>query len=409
MLNTYSHSSLDTFRQCPRKYWFQKIDRPSVPKQLYAHNHLGNAVHDQLKIAYQWALDNKLYPLDEMLKGFESTWEGDVLEKVVVASENQIIDDEIESGRRMLRTYHERYQPFDQGQLKLAEQMLNFELPNCPAGFQAKPDRVSQGKDGVVEICDYKTGKQLVAGARDPKFRQQMGLYQLAIQSAFPQFEVVEVAQYFLRHDEVIRCRFRPDELDELTEQYRSELHQIANAERLDDWPEKESGLCRFCAYQHLCPKKRHQAALVAEETSPEQVSAEQASTLADKYLHWNEQRKAAEAELQEIKVGLIEAAKNLDANKFYGSHGHVLVSIKNAEKFPTKKEDPNGQAEVTALVRSWGEEMELCLKLDDRALLDVIRKGRLAPEKLEQLKQYLRVREGTMVRAYPKAPGSDD
>ena len=409
MLTKYSHSSLETFRQCPRLYWFRKIEKPPVPKQLYAHNHLGNAVHEQLKIAYQWALENKLYPLDEMLRGFESAWDGGILEKVVVASENQAIDDEIESGRRMLRIYHKQYQPFDQDQLKLAEQMLSFELPNCPAGFHAKPDRVSQRKDGVVEICDYKTGKQMVAGATDRKFRLQMGLYQLGVQAAFPQFEQIEVAQYFLRHDEVVRCRLRPDELDELAEQFRSELHQIANAERLDDWPEKESGLCRFCDYAHICPKKRHQAALEAEDDTGEPTSAEQAAELADKYLLWNGQKKTAEAKLRELRDGLVTAAKDLGASKLYGSDGHVLVSIKNAEKLPTKKEDPSGQAEVTALVRSWGEEMELCLKLDDRALLEVVRKGRLVPEKLEQLQQYLRVKESTVVRAFPKAVDKDE
>ena len=69
MQSKLSHSALDTFRTCPRKFQFSYVDRTPVPKRLFAFNHLGNAVHRQLKIAYQWGAEGRLYPLETMLAG----------------------------------------------------------------------------------------------------------------------------------------------------------------------------------------------------------------------------------------------------------------------------------------------------------------------------------------------------
>jgi len=47
--------------------------------------------------------------------------------------------------------------------------------------------------------------------ARDASFREQMGLYQLAIQDRYPQYEEIELVQYALKYKEAVSCRFRPD------------------------------------------------------------------------------------------------------------------------------------------------------------------------------------------------------
>ncbi|MHC4446167.1 MAG: RecB family exonuclease [Planctomycetota bacterium] len=255
MLSRFSYSSLGTFRNCPQQFKFEKIDKVKVPRRLYAFTHLGNAVHRQLKTAYQWAADGKLYPLETMLERYESDWEAPLKQKIIPAGEHLTVDDSIESGRQMLTTYFNRYQPFDQGILLGAEMTLNFELPGTRFPFTARFDRLLKREDGAVEICDYKTARQLPAGGiNSPGFKRQMGLYQLAVQAAYPQLEQIELAHYYLKHNEVISHRLRPDELDELTEQFRTDVLATVEAERLNDWPAKESGLCNFCDYAHICP-----------------------------------------------------------------------------------------------------------------------------------------------------------
>ena len=402
-------SSLGTYRNCPRKFKFEKIDKVAIPKRLLAYNHLGNVVHRQLTTAYQWAADGKQYDLAAMLSGFEAEWDTPIREKVVPGSDHLTVDDYIDAGRRMLTRYYERYQPFDQGILLGAERNLSFELTGCPGTFTARIDRLWKREDGVVEVCDYKTGRSLARGVTDPSFRLQMGMYQLAVQYIYPQYQEIELAQYFLRHDEVIRCRMRPDELDELAEQFRSEVHEIACSNRLDDFPTRESGLCRFCDYAHLCPAKRHRLALEAEEKHEEWTTVEQAAELADQYIRLDVEKRKLTAEQEALKRELIQAAKVLKTSKLYGTDGYVTISIRHTEELPTKKTDEHRLAELSSLVRSWGDEMETCFKLDGAALMKTYRKGRLSEEQVGELRKYLTPTEKPRVTPKAYEPDNSD
>lgn len=409
MQRKFSHSSLGTFRNCPRQFKFRYVEKVSVPRKFYAFTHLGNAVHHQLKIAYQWAADDKLYPLDVLLDGFEAAWAGPIREKVIASGEHLTIEDDIEAGRKMLTKFYERYQPFDEGVLLLAEKKIDFDLPNCRSGFTTRQDRVLKRPDGMIEICDYKTGKNLPAGATDQSFRFQMGMYQLAVQEAFPQFkDKIEVAQYFLRHDEVIRDRLREDQLDELAEQFRSEASEIGMAERNDDWPVRESGLCNFCDYAHLCPAKRHRLAIDAEADDDDLPSLQQASELADEFIRVDLQLKKIKAEHDSLKIEVRQAALGLDLAKLSGAEGEVRISVRRSDKLPTKSGDAEAYVAVSMIVRSW-DGMETCFKLDDRAVLELYRKGRLTETQVEQLKEYLQPDERVTVAARPNKPTTTD
>jgi putative RecB family exonuclease len=408
MIRRFSHSSLDTYRQCPRKFKFQKIEKVEVPRQLLAHNYLGTTVHTQLAAAYRWAHDGKSYPLDDMLANYEADWEESVRRRVVPGAEHLTVDDYIEAGRKMLRAFHVRFQPFDRGVLLGAEMNLPFELERCPAGFTTRVDRVMKRPDGVYEICDYKTGKEMARGPSDPNFRQQMGMYQLAVQKTWADFEPIEISQYFLRHEEFVRCRLRPDELDELAEQFRAEVAEIFHAEKIDDWPTREGGHCRFCDYESLCPAKRHRKVLEEEGEEDDTVSPSAlAAELADRYLEIDGQKKTLEAELKALREELIQIARDLELSRIVGNRGDVTVSIRPTEKFPTKSRDPLALAELTALVRGWG--LDTCLKLDDTALKSLYTKGRLTADQLASLEEFITLEEGVTVRAVPRDSEEDE
>lgn len=388
MLTRFSYSSLGTFRNCPQQFKFEKIDKVDVPKRFFAHTHLGSAVHRQLKTAYQWAVDGKLYPLETMLERYDGEWNEPIKKKIIPAGEHLTVDDSIESGRKMLTTFYERYQPFDQGVLLGAEMNLNFELPSSRFRFTARIDRLLKRDDGVVEICDYKTGRQLPAGADTPGFRRQMGLYQLAVQSAFPQFEQIELAQYYLKHDEVLRYRMRPDQLDELAEQFRSDVLATIDAERRSDWPPKESGLCDFCDYVHLCPAKRHRLALKAEEDD-DRSSLAKASELADRFAEANDAYNRLKAEREALRQEIIQTARGLSLTKLVGSGCDILVRTVAEDKLPTKTSDAGKFADLTFLVRQWG--LEECFSLDGRVLLrDFFKRGRLTESQAKELEEYI-------------------
>ena len=401
MLSSYSYSALETFSTCPRKYKFQYLDRIDIPKRITADAYMGNAVHRTLDMLYRSQGESYTMPREELINSYLAEWEKPDKQFITVIGEHRTVEDYIAAGRKMLETYYDRYHPFTRGVTIGSEMNLRFEIEHNGTRFalKAKIDRLWKRNDGVIEICDYKTGKMPQEGVRSKLFYHQMGLYQLAVQSKFPDWEEIELTQYFLRYDEVLRRRLRPDELDELAEQTRVNILETIEAERLNNFPAQESGLCHYCEFYDLCPAKRHKLILDAEEgaDSGEKDSALVAAELADRFIEIDTQFKQLKAEHTALKEDLAKAAKDLSLDKFTGSGGEVMVKFNNAEKFVTKSDDPKASGELNALVRTLG--MDEYFKLDESAFMrDIYKKERLAPELLDTLKKFVVTRESPRV-----------
>jgi len=193
----------------------------------------------------------------------------------------------------------------------------------------------------------------------------------------------------------------RPDELDELAEQFRTEALEIVRAERLDDWPPRESGLCKYCDYARLCPVKRHQFVMEEEDDDDTRATYQEAAELADTYAQLDYQEKQLKRELNVLKEQITAAARDLGISKIQGSAGEVTVSIRPTEKLPTKTENQERYAELSALVRSWDEDTrDLCLKLDNTAVLGLYRSGRLTENQRAGLDEFVSHGESVRVAA---------
>jgi len=401
MLTNYSYSALETYLSCPRKYKFQYLDRIKVPKRITADAYMGNVVHRALDMLYRGQSDGYVLPREELLHIYLGEWEKPDKQYITVINEHQTVEDYIANGQKMLGTYYDKYHPFTQGVTIGSEMNLRFEIANHEVSFpmKAKIDRLWKRNDGMIEICDYKTGRMPQEGIQSKLFYHQMGLYQLAVQSKYPHWEEIELAQYFLKYDEVLRRRLRSDELDELKEQTRVNIIETIHAERLDNFPPQESGLCNYCVYFKLCPAKRHKLILEAEEEADneEKDSALTASELADKFIELDIQFREMKAEHQALKEDLVRAAKDLSLDNFSGTRGEVVVKITSKEKFVTKSADPKANGELNFLVRNLG--MEEYFKLDENAFMrDIYQKERLAPDMLEMLKIFVVSKESPRI-----------
>ena len=200
MLSTYSYSSLDTYRVCPRKFKYTYIEKVSTVPKITADTYLGTVVHRVLKELYTLGADGILMPKEDAVKQYIGLWEKLNRKVISVTSEYYTVDDYIRIGQEMLIRHYDRYQPFNQGTLLGAEMHIAFQLEGTPFKFKSYIDRLWKREDGTVEICDYKTGQSLTQPG-EPRFFYQMGLYQLAVQANFSDIENVELAQYFLRKD----------------------------------------------------------------------------------------------------------------------------------------------------------------------------------------------------------------
>ncbi len=398
MLPSYSYSSLDTFRTCPRKFKFQYIQKVPVVKTVAADTYLGNAVHRSLRRLYTLGADGVLCPKDDIIKLYRDEW-GKIDRNVYkVISEYYTIDDYIRIGEEMLLRHYDKYQPFNQGMLLGTEMSITFELPGTPFKFRCFIDRLWRRDDGVVEICDYKTGQNIVHFT-DPRFRHQMGLYQLAVRSKFPDYDQIDLAQYFLRKDEIVRTRLQPVELDELTEEFRHAILETQNATRMDDFPTQESNFCRYCNFQDICPAKRHRQ-LLEDEAAGGDVEAfepKRLKELADRFIMLKGEESETRKQLAALREDIIEASKQTGLTRFDGDLGHLNVKLSRVSKFITKTDDRRAFAELSHLAHQL--ELDDYFALDGRSLMkEVYSKTRLPEDQLKRLEPFVVEKEDARV-----------
>jgi RecB family exonuclease len=388
MPSTYSYSALRTFRGCPRKFKFQYVDKVDIPKKVTADTYLGNVVHRVLAKLYRLGSDGIVYPLDDMIALYRGYWEKVERGYITLTDDYHAVDDYIRRGEEMLVKHYERYQPFDQGTLLGTELHLRLTLSDTPFKFTTIIDKLWKRDDGVIEICDYKTGQRLVR-PQDEDFFFQMGLYQLAVQENYPQFETIELAQYLLRLDEEVHHRMHPDELDRLTEEIRSAVIETIQAERLDDFPPKESHLCTYCDYFYFCPAKRHRLMLEQQEELEELSPQQQAYDLATRFLETYQRSLETKAELETLRTELIRLSRDQGLTTLRGKSGQVTVKTARQEKFVTKTMDAELFADLSHLAREL--QLDDYFDLNTRALMkEVYQKKRLPPNQLEKLRAYV-------------------
>lgn len=391
MLKSYSHASLDCFADCPRRFKFQYLEKPEVPSVVTADLYLGNAVHRMLARLYKMAADGVLWPLPDLLAAYAAEWEKPDRQEIRVANEHMGVDDYIRLGRELLADFYEQHKPFNQGTLLGVERHLRAAIPNTPFVITGYVDRLWKRPDGVIEICDYKTGSMLPAGSTDPQFRDQMDLYHFLVRTTWPQFAEIELVQYFLKHREQIRYRTQPDDLEETAERLRQQILATLNAERLDAFPTHETKLCDYCPYVSLCPAKRHHLILAKEagtDSATERSTAATAADLADRFIKVDSDIKLLEAEKVALRADLVRTARELALEKLEGASGAVTVKGGVQEKFVTKTKDEEKAAELSFLVRQL--RLDECLKVDPYALMDVYEKQRLPADQLDALRAFI-------------------
>jgi len=409
MPSSYSHNSLKTFEQCPRRYKFHYVEKVDMPSRVSADTYLGNAVHQALHRLYERVGDGVFWPLRDFLAFYEAEWEKPERREIEVPKEYMTVDDYIRNGRTMLETYYQRYQPFQDGTLLGIEHDLTMTIPNTNFRIKGRVDRIWKRRDGVIEICDYKTGSNLPRGGRDPRFWFQMGLYHWLVRENFPQFTNIELVQYYLKLDETIPYRMSEEELDLLSERVRCLILDTIQAERIDAFPTKEGYWCDYCDFFKLCPAKRHKLMLDGEagtEDGKEKSTSESASELAERFLQIDRQKKEVEAQHEALKQDLAQVARDLKVENVQATSGSVSIKLTREEKFPAKTRDPESYAAVSELVRQF--QLDTCLTVDLHALTDMYRKERLSADQRDRLKQFVQVVESSRVAARYKKRTED-
>lgn len=170
---TLSHSQLETWGQCPRRWYLTKVAH--VPEAPSEHLALGSALHSVLEADGNRKMEGHAegYPLHEMAEAFEALLEHEMETRDPLG----LLDPGFhailrERGLAMLRAYtaemQRRIQPI------ACEEQLTAEVPgsSIPGAimFRGTLDAIIQNDAGDRCIVDYKTaGRRWARGIEDTK------------------------------------------------------------------------------------------------------------------------------------------------------------------------------------------------------------------------------------------------
>lgn len=425
-MTSYSHSRLETFERCPKRYQFAYVVKPDIAPEETIEAFMGSRAHDALEWLYRERQMARTPSLDGLLQTYGSSWDREWHEGVRVVRPEYGPDDYRKVGEEALAKYHARYAPFDGAVTVGIEQRV--EIPIDPdgryrmVGFIDRLDRVS---DGVYEIHDYKTSGSLPEQAKFDADRQ-LALYQLAVQEMWPDVREVSLVWHYLRFDAEIRSKRNLEELESLRsdtlELIRTVDGLVAEAERaaaegadpVEAWSRFEprtSSLCDWCEYQTLCPARAHLTQI--RQLTLEDLPSDDGVELVNRYIRLEaelkERRSALEGELapveeekQRVADAIIEFARANELAMVYGQGHAIRVWTKQAYKFPDREHPDRPELERAMKETGLWERVSDFSAFRASRLLE---EGDLPAQDREALARW--GKQYPLVKLYPRRSGS--
>jgi putative RecB family exonuclease len=242
-------SKLGAYEDCPRRYRYGYVDRPSPPKgPAWAHNSLGASVHTALR---GWYLLEPGKRRPEALAALlRATW----------VSEGYRDDEQERLAFRTALDWLERYLDG----LDPADEPVGVErvvgVKTATLALSGRVDRIDRRGDELV-IVDYKTGRSGL-GADDARGSQALALYAVAAQRVFRR-RCRKVELHHLPTGTVLAHEHTEESVQRHLSRAEATAQDIVTAERAvadgadpdAAFPARPGALCGWCDYRRGCPE----------------------------------------------------------------------------------------------------------------------------------------------------------
>ncbi len=234
-------SKLLTWLDCPRRYRFQYVDRPTPARgPAWAHNSVGTSVH--LALARLWDL-----PVSERTPAagrglLETAWQSD-----------GFLDDAQASRWRgyagdMVAEYVAAMDV--EAEPRGVERTVAFTSPALTVS--GRVDRVDE-RDGAVVVVDCKTGRSALS-TDDARGSLALALYVLGCRRTFRR-PSTRVELHHLPSGKVHAWEHTEDSLDRHVRRAEAIAAEAVAAGETGDYPPRPSSLCAWCDFARHCPE----------------------------------------------------------------------------------------------------------------------------------------------------------
>ncbi|MFC2002766.1 RecB family exonuclease [Chloroflexota bacterium] len=385
----YSHSQLSVYEECPLKYKLRYRDRIKRDAEGIE-GFLGTMVHDTLKKCYDDVRLTKISTLNNLLSYYDKLWQQNWHDSILITKRDLTQKHYKALGKKLIKTYYERYAPFDSDITIGTEMQITFSLDNSDRyKLKGYIDRLSRTKDDIRQIHDYKTSAYLPI-QQDVDNDRQLGLYHIGIQKRWPDIKNIRLIWHYLAFDRELVSSRSEEVISKLAEETIKLIDEI---ESVEDSPPKESGLCEWCEYPDLCPLKKH--FFKVEALPVNEYLNEPGVALVNKYAELKEEATEIDGEVEKVKEAIIDYARREGVEVIKGSDRKARVRFDQRLKFPGKNEEEREQLDHTIIgADRWMEVSQL----DTTSLIGLIEKGLWDKELIDAVMKYGRIEEASSI-----------
>jgi len=343
-MNTYySFSRIDTFDQCRLQYKYRYLDKlPSELETIEAF--LGSQVHEALKEFYDFIKNRVVKPKEWLLSRYEDLWRKNYNDSIKIVKKELSADDYHQKGKKCLLDYYDEYFPFDQTKIVKTEERISFTLRQNAEEypFSGILDRLDwNDREKVFEIHDYKTSSILMTQEQADR-DIQLPLYQIAVQSRWPEAEKAKLIWHFLLFNKKIESSRTKEELNTLQEIV---VNKIKVIEVSSEFPPTQSALCDWCDFQEICPIWKHPKKMETLELN--EYRRDPGVVLVSKYSELEERKQELkqkifeiEEEQAKIEEAAVEFAEREGIRTIDGPDHQLVITVKDELCAPTRKEN---------------------------------------------------------------------
>lgn len=234
-----SASAMSTYKQCPKKYYFNYIAR--AKRKQWDHFDLGNLCHKTLELFHEMYIRDgtSKKPLNKMMQHAFS---------IARKEYKHMADELIEEAKHLLMIYLKRRQKFGMPNVKGVEASFEFNV-DPDVIIRGFVDRLDVLDDGKFRIVDYKTTNNV-------KYlkKTQLLIYGLWLKHKYPEVESFSAAYVLLRHKSKLK-KYDFNIVD--LERTKKEIIDCASDIRSEsEWAAIPTRLCDWCDFQKICPSQ---------------------------------------------------------------------------------------------------------------------------------------------------------
>jgi putative RecB family exonuclease len=242
-------SKLGSFADCPRRYRYSYVDRPTPPKgPPWAHNSLGASVHTALKNWYGVAPDRRSPEAVPAL--LKATW---VREGYRDVDQERLV---YRAALGWLDTYVAGLDPADE---PLGVERVVATKTSVLA-FNGRADRIDSRPGPEAVIVDYKTGRSGL-DADDARGSQALALYAYAAERVFRR-PCRRVELHHLPTGTVAAHEHTEESLQRQLSRAEDTARDIVAAEKAvaaggdpdAEFPTNPGAICSWCDFRKSCP-----------------------------------------------------------------------------------------------------------------------------------------------------------